>query len=173
MTRLALIVIAVFALNTVSCKKTEQRQDPSCAYNYWYEPARIGFTGFELSDLDTILVAKYAANSSFGKLLKEDTILAPSIDLHHDTAFLSAPYSYYPYGIELDTGADYKVEVMATGRTRSVSQIGFKQRPGYYTSPDGCGGGRVFRIYPDSAYIDGAMIYSNYGSSDVLFFIQK
>lgn len=150
---LALILICMIA----SCKKNEE-QEQRCAYNWHYESAIFGLVGFNVDELDTIIISKYENNSSFNQLLSKDTISISDVEMRHDTAY-DKTYSI-PSHVSLNPGWDYIVDFPGVGKAYSISKIGYRQRPAYYTRPaDGCNGNRHFSAYPDSVTVDGQIAY--------------
>jgi hypothetical protein len=175
--RVYAFALLVLICSVLSCKKTVP-QEIVCPYQYSYADVMIGFTGFSLEDLDTIVVYNYAPNTGFSRILRHDSIirsnLTQNVMLSHDTAFMSYMNHQAAFCAHLRTDSDYIISIPATGSNCSVSKGGFLPLPEYYTSATGCTGG-IFNVFPDTAYINGQVHYRSKKQDNiyVLYFMQK
>lgn len=118
--------------------------------------------GFTTSDVDTVVLNRYLAGTSFSQLVESDTTISMDYTLRNDTIIDkrgTTNRGYFSFG-SLSKGSDYEVLVPGAVRKYYISNItynsGSDSTVTYITSGD-CGG-RALTIAPDSAKVGAQLI---------------
>lgn len=156
---LALFAICMMLLN--SCRKEDKGDGYYHCQAYALKvPVNIGFTGFSLSEVDTIIVRTFQAGSNFSTLVSTTSVSDTSMKLSGDTV-----QGYY---FQLFPG-DFEIVVPATGNSYRIWDFHSKPAVVEYTNNIPCnspnnGHPPPFYQTVDSVVVDGVMIPNRDGS---------
>ena len=82
------------------------------------------FTGYDSTELDSIICYTYQDDTTFSTLISQQTFANP--DSIQNVSFVYSPIAYFKYGFDsliLQAGFDYKIFIPHTNQTFKISHI--------------------------------------------------
>lgn len=95
----------------------------TCVRHFTLLPCSVAFVGFQPEELDTIICARYKANTSFIQLLGTDTLLYDTLSMQHDTAYTARINFTYSGFFNLGQGTDYQLRFPGNPKVYSITGI--------------------------------------------------
>ena len=133
------IIVLFAALSIISCRK-----DEDCTVKAYKEPCYIAFSGFQPTELDTLIQKRYEPGTHFSKLISTDTLTFPNIHIISNVAYSSIDKTYMAL-----TSPEADCELILPARTFKLSSITYSADSVVrWTSKNGCVTTASYRSQP-------------------------